>query len=137
VNDLSCQNETQIREGYIEEIVALEAQIGDESYAEIALERSRADAAEKRAAKSEAERDQLRQQAEKLEHDFAGAKGAFDSMAEASAREIGELRQQVEGLLEAVDAHNLERSATSTPQKFSRDSALYAAADQVRKELGE
>jgi hypothetical protein len=58
--------EEELRRGYIEEICALEAQISDESKAELALERSRGDAAEKRAAKSEAERDQLRKQVEKL-----------------------------------------------------------------------
>lgn len=85
----------------------------------------------------QAERDQLRQQAEKLQHDLAAAKGAFNSLAEASAKEIGELRQQVEGLLSAIDKHRNESSPTSTPQKFSLDGELYAAADQVRKEPGE
>ncbi len=103
MSDLNCRNETEIREGYIEEIAALEAQISDESKAELALERGRADAAEKRAAKSEAERDQL--------------------------------RQQVEDLLDAISTHKECSSPTSTPQKFSLDGDLYAAADQARKEL--
>lgn len=56
---------------------------------------------------------------------------------EAVDAERDQLRQQVEKLLEEIDAHRLERSATSTPQRFSRDAALYSAADRVRKELGE
>jgi|GEM_PF-6982521 len=51
--------------------------------------------------------------------------------------ERDQLRQQVERLLGAVDAHRGEAPQTTTPQKFARDEGLYSAADQVRKELGE
>lgn len=44
--------------------------------------------------------------------------------------ERDQLRQQVEGLLGAVDAHRNRLT-------FGRDRDLYAAADQVRKELGD
>lgn len=58
--------ELAVRQSYIEELAALEAQVEDASKAEIARERGRADTAEKRAARSDAERDQLRQQVERL-----------------------------------------------------------------------
>lgn len=54
---------------------------------------------------------------------------------DAVVAERDHLKQQVEKLISKIDTHRLERSATSTPQRFSRDSALYQAADQVRKEL--
>lgn len=50
---------------------------------------------------------------------------------DAVVAERDQLRQQVEKLLRAVDAH---RSGTS----FAQDNlALYKLADQVRRELGE
>lgn len=61
-----ADRELEIRESYIEEIARLEARIKDGGVSEATLERRRADAACKRAAKSEAERDQLRQQVERL-----------------------------------------------------------------------
>jgi hypothetical protein len=51
--------------------------------------------------------------------------------------ERDQLRQQVELLLDYIDGHREQGSPTATPQKFARDRALYSAADQVRKELGE
>jgi len=108
-------------------------------------------------------RDQLRQQVERLEHDLAecyrltGADPDSDPdwmLAMHAVQEVRELREEADKageweerasvaerhrttLLGRIDKHNLERSVTSTPQRFSRDSILYSAADQVRKELGE
>lgn len=85
------------------------------------------------------------------DHHFELAKGVDEAAALCSrcggattlysldqlAYELRHRRQQVEGLLAAIDKHRNESSPTSTPQKFSLDGELYAAADQVRKELGE
>lgn len=51
----------------------------------------------------------------------------------AALGERDQLRQQVERLLLAVEDHRERWSLQST----ETDHALYAAADQVRKEMGE
>ena len=117
--------EEELRRGYIEEIVALEAQIDDDSKAELALERSRGDSAEKRAAKSEAERDQLRQQVEKL----LGAVEAHHDEASIYCNKCGYF-----GPDESGGAHP---GCDYLAGLDHRDHTLYQAADQVRKERRE
>jgi cell division protein FtsB len=155
------RREIELRTRYIEEIVALEAQISDGAGAEIALQRSRADAAGKRAATLEAERDQLRQQVEKLEHDLAECyrltgsdpDGDPDPMlAKHAVQAVGELREEADKagereeravsaeshrstLLQRIHAVKIGGLKPGHPQ--SARSQLFNAADQVRKELGE